>query len=38
MRSTKSEDLEFQQKARALLDLYEEQFDVKDIFDVSDDL
>lgn len=34
--SPKIADLEFQQKAKTLLDFYEAHFDVKDIFDVSE--
>jgi hypothetical protein len=37
MRSTKTADLEFHQKARALLEFYEANFDVKDIFEPSED-
>ena len=37
MGSSKTADLEFQHKAKILLDFYEVHFDVKDIFDVSED-
>jgi hypothetical protein len=38
MESTITEDLEFRKKAGTLLEFYEAHFDVKDIFDTSEDL